>query len=434
MTGCKSEGGSPPSQLMRKMRKNLFLASVLVLSLPWRAAAQLPTGPDPQRNAETVDDIRKNYQIHGGPFYVNPVLMLKELGVDTNVFNAAGEQLNDFTFTVTPQADVAVPMARRALLRTTVGTDLVYYQKYDSERSIDPEVTVRGELYAHRITLFGEGAYLNTRQRPNFEIDLRSRHVQKDVEAGVGARVSAKTSFEVAARRGEIRFDGDAIFQGTSLKQTLDRDSEGVSVTGRYKLSNLTTIATRYDTFHDRFALSPLRDTDSFRVMPGVEFKPRALINGVAYVGYRSFKPLSPLLPEYSGLVSQVGLSYTLLGSTTFGVTADRDITFSFEQLTPYFVDNSVGVFIRRSVGGKWDVLANAARHRYSYRSLATETLVFVPQRIDLTDNFGANLGYRLKRETRIGFGASYYTRSSNVAACRDYDGLRIGTTVTYGF
>lgn len=416
------------------MTRSFALALLLCVVAPLRAAAQLPQPPSKGGSTETIDDVRQNYRLHAGPFYVRPTFMLKELGVDTNVFNQAGEQKSDFTFTVTPQADIAVPMARRGLLRMSLGTDLVYYQKYDSERSVDPQAIARLEGYARRITVFVEDSYINSRQRPNYEIDLRSRHLQNDLAGGVNVRLSPKTSFEVAGRKGQTRFDGDAFFQGTSLKETLDRDSTGFSVTGRYAMSNLTTFAGRYERLQDRFPFSPVRDTDSYRVMPGVEFKPRALIKGFAYVGYRSFTPLNDALPEYTGLVSQVGLSYTLLGSTTFGVTADRDVVFSFEQLTPYYVDNSYGVFVRRAVGGKWDVIGNATRHRYAYRNLQTETLLFVPERADVTDNFGINLGYRLKRQTRMGFGVAYYTRSSTTVTFRDYDGLRIGATVTYGF
>jgi hypothetical protein len=39
-----------------------------------------------------------------------------------------------------------------------------------------------------------------------------------------------------------------------------------------------------------------------------------------------------------------------------------------------------------------------------------------------------------MKRQTRVGFGASYFTRTSSVATFRDFDGLRVGTTVNYGF
>ena len=218
------------------------------------------------------------------------------------------------------------------------------------------------------------------------------------------------------------------------LQETLNRDADTWSAVGRYRRSALTTLGVLYENQRDRFEFSPVRDTDSFRVMPGVEFRPRALISGSAWVGYRSFKPKDPLVPAQTGLVSQLALSYTLLGATTFGVTYDRDYQFAYEAVNPYFVDNSVGLFIRRAIGGKYDVVVNAARHRYDYQQIAVETveLATTPPRVETTYNYGVGLGYRLKRQTRIGFGASYWTRDST-RVLRSYDGFRIGTTVTYG-
>ena len=105
-------------------------------------------------------------------------------------------------------------------------------------------------------------------------------------------------------------------------------------------MTPLSTLVVRYERIEDAFAFSPARDSKSFRVMPGVEFKPRALINGSAYVGYRRFTPETPgALPEFSGLVAQLGLSYTLLGATTFGVSYSRDLTYSYEELQPFFIE-----------------------------------------------------------------------------------------------
>ena len=371
---------------------------------PLPALAQLPAPAAPAGgSSQSIDDIRKTYPIHAGPLYVRPAVQLKELGVDTNVFNEASEPKSDFTFTVTPRADLAVPLARRALVTALLGSDLVYYATYDTERSIDPAAAVRANVYAGRVTLFGEGSYLNSHQRANYEIDVRARQLQNDVAGGLSVRLTPKLSAEVAARRAETRFASDAFYEGQRLQDTLNRDTRTFTGTMRHKLSPLTTIGVRYDRQEDRFPISPVRNTDSFRVMPGVEFKPRALINGSAWVGYRSFTPKDPIVPAQTGLVSQLGLSYTLLGATTFGVTYDRDYQFSYQVATPYFVDNSVGVFIRRAVGGRFDVIANAARHRYTYQAMAIQPaqLVAIPDRVDTTDNYGVNLGYRLKRQTR---------------------------------
>ena len=54
--------------------------------------AQRPISmPTAAGSQQSINDIREDYRLHAGPFYVEPAILLKELGVDTNVFNQAGE-------------------------------------------------------------------------------------------------------------------------------------------------------------------------------------------------------------------------------------------------------------------------------------------------------------------------------------------------------
>ena len=415
-----------------------FGLALAALVVPAAALAQ-------SAGAEQIDQVRKDASAHFGPLYLTPRIALKEFGVDSNVFNAAGEPESDFTATVAPAADLWLPVARRALLQATVGTDLVWYTSFASERSIDPQVAARAQIFLGRITLFGEGEYLNSRQRLNYEVDLRARHVQRNSTAGLSVRVTPKFSLEAAARLDDMRFDADQSFDGVSLQRTLNQKTAGYTVAARHRLTPLTTLVMRYEQIEDSFAFSPERDSTSFRVMPGIEFKPRALVKGSAYVGYREFTPSATgLLPEFSGLVAQLGLSYTLLGSTTFGVSYSRDLTYSYEELQPFFINNSVGVSIRRALGRRFDVLVSTDRHEYAYEDLLTqpalagELIVTVPaspyaRRLDTTWNYGGSIGYRIGKG-RVGFGASYWQRDSTRKAFRAYDNLRFGTTVTYGF
>src|SRR5262249_25484212 len=158
-------------------------------------------------------------------------------------------------------------------------------------RSVDPQVRVRGEAYAHRLTLFAEENYFNTRQRPNYEIDLRSRHLENDIVGGVKVHATSKLSVEAGGRRAETRYDADAFFNGESLQDTLNRTTTGLVGAVRDRLTPLTTFGVKFDRLHDAFPYSPERNSDSYRVMPGVEFKPKALVNGDAWIGYRSFTP-----------------------------------------------------------------------------------------------------------------------------------------------
>jgi hypothetical protein len=175
--------------------------------------------------------------------------------------------------------------------------------------------------------------------------------------------------------------------------------------------------------------------------MPGVEFKPRALVSGSAFVGFRKFTPIdNSAFPEFSGLVANLGLSYTILGATTLGVSYVRDVNYSVETLQPYFVSNAAGASVRQALGRKFDLLGSADRAVYSYRDLRVGLpAAGTPQppldaREDTTWIYAGSLGYRPGRQMRIGLGGSYWKRESTTRIFRNYDGLRLGTSITYGF
>jgi hypothetical protein len=382
--------------------------------------------------AQTVDP-RADARGHVGPFYFTPTVNVEEFGVDTNVFNSADEK-KDFTVTVAPHADVWVPFARRALLTTSVTSDIVYYQNYSSERSVNPDVRVRGDVFLNRVTLFAESGYLNTRQRPNFEIDVRARREEQVLRGGVQVRVSPKLSLEMAARQQQLDFASDASFNDTNLQVTLNRKSRSVAPTVRYELTPLTTIAVRAEAGEDRFEFSPLRDSETLRVTPGVEFKAPALVTGTAYVGVRRFTTSSDSLPDFTGTVASASLTHTLQGATRFTFTADRDITYSYEALQPYFVVDGYGLTVRRQLVGRTDVTIGAQRYKYSYRDLVLPGAgAFELDRVDRTTTWTATFGYRLGQATRVGLGTFYRQRESNSNRFRDYDGFRFATTVDYG-
>jgi hypothetical protein len=416
------------------MLKRLFGAA-LFCSLATSQALAQPVSP-PQSIAgstDAIDEIRESDAFHLGPVYVEPAIRLKELGVDTNVFNQWGNEQSDFTFTVTPRADIALPVARAGLLKAAVGADLVYFAQFVGERSVDPRLLVRAERYARHLTLFVEGSHENTRERPNYEIDVRARHVNDALSAGASVAAASRVSLELAARRSSTRFDGDDFAVAQSYKETLDRDSNTYSATTYFEHSILTSLGllTEYQT--DRFIDSPSRDTDSFRIMPGVTMRSRALVSGAAWIGYRTFKPKSSALQSQSRLVSKLALSYTLLGETIFTVTYDRDYQWSYETAFPYFIDSGVRGSIRRAIGSRYDVIITAARYTYDYQALAiTSPAVPALTRLDRIRNYGADIGYRVKRGTRVGLGASWWQRESNLNPLHAYKDLRIGLTMAY--
>ena len=382
--------------------------------------------------AQTPEDVRRDAKVHLGALYLTPAFAIKEFGVDTNVFNSPDEK-SDFTFTIAPRVDLWVPFGRRALLTTGVGSDVVYYQKYGSERSINPDVTVRGDAFLGRVTPFVEGGYLRSRQRPNFEIDVRSLRQEQTVRAGADVRVSSKLNLELDGELRTFRFDADAGLNDLNLREALNRTTTTRSIVVRYAATPLTTLVLRAESGRDRFEFSPLRDATSMRIVPGVEFKPAALVSGTAHVGVRRFQPESPSLEAFTGVVAASSLSYVFRGHTKVTVTADRDLTYSYERVQPYFVVDSYGLAVRRQIVGSFDVTAGLQRHRFSYRDLLLDGGTTADlDRVDVTRAWSASVGYRLGRSMRAGFGSVYRERDSNSSRLRRYEGFRFITTLDY--
>jgi hypothetical protein len=144
----------------------------------------------------------------------------------------------------------------------------------------------------------------------------------------------------------------------------LNRDTNGFSATARYQRTPLTTLAVRTETYRDRFISAPLRDGNTLRVQPGVEFRPRALVSGSAYLGYGRIEALHDELPDFRGVVGSARLRFRLPRAATLEFSGDRDLGFSYEELQPYFVLDGLGVTVRRQIVGRFDAAGSVLRQR----------------------------------------------------------------------
>ena len=195
----------------------------------------------------------------------------------------------------------------------------------------------------------------------------------------------------------------------------------------------MTTLVVDADATRDRFDFSPIRDTDSWSVMPGFEFKPLALISGRAFVGYRRFTPRSASLPSFSGAVATVDVSYIAREMTRVAVKVDWTLDYSFDVATPYFVSTGGSGSLTQLLGGNWDAVGRIGRAVLDYRTLVAPDGTSTQGRRDRVAQFGAGVGYHLGFDARLGFDGTYARRLST-APERRYEGFRFGGSFQYGF
>jgi hypothetical protein len=365
--------------------------------------------------------------------YLTPTLELRNIGVDTNVYNEnAPDPTKDFVLTAVPIV-VAVVGPPRASLGIRSETQFAYFANQVSERSVNEDLTVSARGRFGRFSPSAEYSYLNTRERLSFEIDARARHVENRGTVGVAFALTPKISVDTHGEFWRLEFDGDEVFDSYGLAAELNRESVTLGGGMTYRATPLTSLVVSGDASTIRFDEASFRDTDTRQLLFGVELNPRALISGSGRVGYQNFRPLNAAVPAFDGVVGAATLSYRLRPTTSIGFTFDRRTDFSYAILEPYYVREGYGLSVLRRLPAQWDIALSATRtsHRY-LRLLRPEDDNVQGHRERLVD-LGATLGYDIGPRTRTTVGLAYQIRYSDFDV-RGYHGARLGASVVYGF
>ena len=374
-----------------------------------------------------------------GPVVLAPTLTLSN-GWDSNVFNLPAD-LNppdDITAILRPEVHAWLRLGPARLSgRGTV--DFVYFRDYENERSVDFDDEVRLQMPLARVMPYVAGGWARARQRFSYEIDQRVLRHEDWQLVGAEVRVGPRTSFDLSGRRQRLEFDDEPSFGDPFVTQFYDLTSRGIALTFRQQLTPLTSFAVTAGAHHDRFDMDPQRDTDSFRVSAGFDFKPFALISGRAYAGWQQVELIAPGSSTFTGVVASIDLAYTLLGATRFTVQAQRDISYSAIQGQHAYLLSGVTLLANHRLNGQWDVGARVGRHRLSYGVFAPTGNPDVPPPLSATyretvTQYGGDIGYRFGPDTRMAMNVYRSTRGSTVADGREYERTLVGWSLEYRF
>ncbi len=364
-----------------------------------------------------------------GPLLVTPGLTVREIGVDTNVFDEPVDPKRDFTATVSP--DLRFFM-RVGLIRFTASSaaDFTYYREYADERGISRQLRARTDLLLGRVQPWVAAAFVQTRDRPNAELDRRARRHGLEYSGGLNLEISPRSSVFIATARTETKFREFEVFQGVDLATALNRESEIIDGGLRTSLTPFTTLTLRGGVQRDRFVHAPLRNSDSTVVSAQLDIAPDAIIRGRARIGYREFDPVDPSMEGHRGVVGLLSVGFSALGAARFDVAGTRDVEYSFEESDGYFVQTGLAFTYTQRLGGPWDVQGRAGRSWLDYRLSARSP----DARNEHVDTYAAGVGYNLQDRSRIGLSYEYAERSAPTRADRRYDRRRIFGSWTYEF
>ena len=399
----------------------LLLAVGIVLCVPQQLAAQ---SIEPPENALRL-----------GPVSFAPVLELRSLGYDSNVFNEDVNPRGDVSGTFLPSAEYFVRMGPARLSGQT-DVAFVYFQQFERQRSVDFAQDIKLALPMNRVTAYVMATLLNTRQRPGLDIDLRARRLQTNVIVGLDVRVGGKTTIGAFGSTSQETFANAELVDGVSLREQLTRRSASVAAQISHALTPLTSLSLVSEVQRQTFSYDPTRDSDSIRIAPRVDFKPSALIRGSAVVGYRKVRPDVPIVEPFSGPVAAVDLTYTFRGTTQVAVAADRDLVYSYRPIYPYYVLTAATVAFRQQLSSTWEFHATAGRQLLDYRQRLDDPAAAgtaTGSALSKGYVYGGGIGQRLGRSSRINVDFVWSRRDAGSVG-RDFEGWRSGLSMLYGF
>lgn len=373
--------------------------------------------------AQTVEDFRSQATLRAGPLYLKPSFRIERLGVESNVFYEPAPK-RDFVVSVAPQVEAWLPLYRRAYLSATVVTSADWYRRFVGERSFNPVVRSRVVLPWRRVTFTAGGEWLRTRRRPDFEINLRSNRFARQANASVSVQVLSRLWLELEAQQRTVGFRGDAFLEGTYLSETLNRTRRAAVASLRWRPTALTTLVLASELREVRFSRSPERNSDNVVVTAGVDFHPRALISGSARIGVRRFLARGAGVSDITAVVGEADLAYRIAGRTTVTLSGERDVNYSFERASPYFVRDSYALALRRQLGPVFDLGGRALLGHYAYQTAGRGS--------DVRWNAAAEFGYRPSPGIRAGLEAGWFRSRSATRARRRFRGFMLGFVFNY--
>lgn len=395
------------------------------------ACLLLAAGPVYAQSAGTQGSGGATGRFLVGPLELTPTLVLREAGVDDNVFDTPLKDppQRDTFVTFAPMVDAVMKLGIMDF--SSQGTlGYYYFDRLKNLRTVTLQGNARAEFPLQRIRPAIAGSYQDVTDRPNNEIDVRVRRLVSGSSGTVSTRLTSRSAVIVGGSYEKTTYDRSTLFRKGSIAEALDKTTTEVSGAFRVDLTPLTFLTLDVRGSRDQFLITRDRQTDNLRATMGLEFAPDAVIKGRASFGYHEMVPRGQGGFPFAGWTSAVDLSYSFLGRTRLDGRFSRDAVYSVIEGEGYYVSTLGGGEILHNLIGPLDVTLRASRERLDY--------TFTPggngPRVDYSTTSGGGLSVRVSPQMRIGVNYELTYRESSAGSEFEYQRRRIFSTATYGF
>ncbi|HVZ23989.1 MAG TPA: SLBB domain-containing protein [Vicinamibacterales bacterium] len=374
---------------------------------------------------------REVHAIRFGPVSFVPSAALTEVGVDSNVFNSAGQPVSDFVTSGGPAADLIFDV--KPVRATVTGAlEFVYFKDYASQRAVNRTGSATLDIDPSRRIRFHLAGNTNiTNDRPDSEIDARVPRIYQSVEASVLVRPWQRMSFEVGFSNFDQWFTAPFVYLGVDLADTLTERVQAATLTTNWILTPFTTITGSAAVSTHRFDINPRRDADANEFTGGALWHAGGLLSGEARVGYMQYLSRDPGNPDLRGLIGDVDVFYTPAERTRIGATVSRSTSDTYHEQFAFALVDRLGASVQQGFLRRYDVLAESYLERWDYKSPNFVT-GHPTDGYETSFRHVLDIGVRTG-PVRTGIDVTYLQRFADFLQGRNYNTLMLTANVTYG-
>lgn len=386
---------------------------VVGVALPVVASAQARTNdPDPAENA----------QYRKGTLAWSPALVFSS-GHDTNVYREP-VGFEDYETFVVPQIEGWWVHPGFAV-KGRGAVEVVHFM--NNVGATNTQVGVGIERRQSRIRPWFDYNRRRTNANPTgFEVGYKSLRLENDINGGVRFKFSPRTELQGFGRATKTGWDADAVYQGSILKQNLNRSTTAVGGAFAYAITPLTSVGAGVDYYKDEFRYAPSRDGETMIARAQVGFARPALIFGTAAVGIEKFTSKDSGAAAHNGLSVLTNIGYGSPDGTLIKFNMTRGTQYSVDQTLGYYVLTGTGVSAARRLGSRIDMAVFWNRFGMDYRPSGLEAAL---ARVDIVNEIGGAAAYRVGRLSRFGFTVEKASKTGPWG----YKAVRVVGFMTYG-
>ncbi|MGD9904519.1 MAG: outer membrane beta-barrel protein [Vicinamibacterales bacterium] len=371
--------------------------------------------------AQVQEDEAPEGRFHAGEAVSFTPALVFVFGRDSNMIRtdtgSAGSE-----YYVVPQIEGWVGKRR---LRLNFVSALEYGEQTTAGSQLNHFNMARFDALGRRVSFSAQGSHRDHYAPPTdfigFEIGLRSRRIEDQLESSVSLSPPGRLTYTVVGRRAQLRYDADARYLGASLEQNLNRNGTSVEGVVGMELTPLSSILVSATRNWDRFINAPERDGNGYRLLFGTQFEPRALISGRALAGFMRYTTLQSGR-DFGGPTYVVGLT-TSRGPFLMDVSGSRIVDFSFDPSRGFYIVSNLETFLSLRLRSGWDLLG-----RGGWGTLSSREVPGGDSTRRIWSVRGA-LARRLIQSSQVGLEVERYTWAGEGG----FSGVRMTAFLTYG-